>query len=349
MRLVGVAVAVTGLASSVASAQVTIATVAVGNPGNNGDPETGFGGVRDEYRIGIYEVTNAQYVVFLNAKAVDDRYNLYNPFMGGAMGGIARTGSPGAWSYSVIPGRGARPVNYVSFWDACRFVNWLHNGQGSGDTETGVYTLTASAILANSVARNPGWRWAITSEQEWYKAAYYQPYTEGGDEDDYWLFPTGGNSVSPGQANYDNPLGMLVSVGQYAPNYAGTYDQGGNVWEWNESIIFGSARGLRGGSFDLSDGLLAATVRNSGGPADEGFSIGFRVSQSDEPPCPVDFDGSGFVDSDDFVAFADSFTLGCDGVGSPDPACARSADFDGSGFVDSDDFVSFVDAFNTGC
>ena len=32
-----------------------------------------------------------------------------------------------------------RPVNYVSFWDAARFSNWLHNGQGSGDTESGAY------------------------------------------------------------------------------------------------------------------------------------------------------------------------------------------------------------------
>ena len=37
-----------------------------------------------------------------------------------------------------------RPVNYVSFWDAARFANWLHNGQptgaqGAGTTEDGAY------------------------------------------------------------------------------------------------------------------------------------------------------------------------------------------------------------------
>ncbi|MDX2017162.1 MAG: hypothetical protein SFY95_05910 [Planctomycetota bacterium] len=66
-------------------------------------------------------------------------------------------------------------------------------------------------------------------------------------------------------------------------------------------------------------------------------------------PCPADFDGTGFVDSDDFVAFVQAFTLGCDGAGSPDPACVKSADFDGTGFVDSDDFVTFVQAFSAGC
>ena len=28
-----------------------------------------------------------------------------------------------------------RPVNFVSYFDAMRFTNWLENGQGSGGTE----------------------------------------------------------------------------------------------------------------------------------------------------------------------------------------------------------------------
>jgi hypothetical protein len=64
---------------------------------------------------------------------------------------------------------------------------------------------------------------------------------------------------------------------------------------------------------------------------------------------PADFDGSGFVDSDDFILYADQFALGCDGPGSPDPACVKSADFDGSGFVDSDDFILYVQRFSNGC
>jgi hypothetical protein len=63
----------------------------------------------------------------------------------------------------------------------------------------------------------------------------------------------------------------------------------------------------------------------------------------------ADYDGSGFVDSDDFIAFVADFEAGCTGAGDPIPACFGSADFDGSGFVDSDDFISFAASFSVGC
>jgi hypothetical protein len=69
----------------------------------------------------------------------------------------------------------------------------------------------------------------------------------------------------------------------------------------------------------------------------------------DSCQCLADFDGSGFSDSDDFVAFVSVFTLGCTAPGVPVPECDRSADFDNSGFVDSDDFTTFVTVFTVGC
>jgi hypothetical protein len=65
--------------------------------------------------------------------------------------------------------------------------------------------------------------------------------------------------------------------------------------------------------------------------------------------CAADFDGSGFVDSDDFTLFVDSFSRGCVGVGVPVHQCQASADLDSTGFVDSDDFVLFALAFANGC
>ena len=48
-----------------ASASVTMDWVNVGNPGNTAD-STGYGAVAYAYKIGKYEVTNAQYGEFLN-------------------------------------------------------------------------------------------------------------------------------------------------------------------------------------------------------------------------------------------------------------------------------------------
>ena len=256
-------------AGGTASAQF----VNVGNPGNPND-STGYGGVATTYAIGTYEVTLNQYTAFLNVKAATDTFGLYNPSMGTNLNsaGISQTGSSGSYVYGVI-GTGTRPVTYVSFYDAMRYANWLNNGGGSGATETGAYTLlggTATPSNGLTVTRNGGATVWVPSENEWYKAAYYQPTAQGGDTDGYWLYPTKTNTVpvnnTPGaganrgnfndgdyattqSASYSSTQNYLTAVGAYtdSASYYGTYDQGGNVWEWNDTII-SSARGLRGGS-----------------------------------------------------------------------------------------------------
>src|SRR5262245_27135259 len=75
---------------------VDLQTVVVGDVGNAANTNgTGLGAVRHSYRIAKYDVTNAQYAEFLNAKAsASDPYGLYNPFMAsGNQGGITRSGT----------------------------------------------------------------------------------------------------------------------------------------------------------------------------------------------------------------------------------------------------------------
>jgi formylglycine-generating enzyme len=189
----------------------------------------------------------------------------------------------------------------VSFWDSCRFANWLGNGQGEGDTETGAYTLTTNGIANNTITRNAGATWAVASENEWYKAAYYKG---GSANAGYWLYPTS-SDTAPGRdmtdasgnnANYYNNGNLIGSpyyrteVGEFQNSDSpfGTFDQGGNVWEYNETIIGGGAsRSLRGGSFGGSDygGVtLQSAYRNYYTiPASEDAGLGFRVSQVPEP------------------------------------------------------------------
>lgn len=280
--------AVTGLAISTASASITIPTVAIGNPGNAPDPLTGglYGSVAYTYNIGQTEVTNAQYAAFLNARAASDPFALYNTNMAGTFGGITRSGSDGSYTYSTVSGRENNPVNFVSFWDATRFANWLHNGQGNGDTETGAYTLTPGGISANTITRNAGWQWAVTSEDEWYKAAFHQPASQGGDSDNYWQYPTSSNTkpVAGVDANYGHVIGNTTPVGIFAPNFYGTFDMGGNVWEMNDTII-GERRGLRGGMFTANrNGFnLRSENRSNLSPATESETRGFRVVQVPTP------------------------------------------------------------------
>ena len=175
---------------------VNIDWVAVGDPGNPADTAANClrgrdcGSVPYDYAISKYEVTNAQYAEFLNAKAASDPLGLYNTEHG--LGRDLRrhhagAASDGSYSYAAKAGFENKPVVYVSFYDALRFANWLHNGQGSGDTETGAYTITADGDhRATTRSRaTPGATIFLTSENEWYKAAYYSP---GGS---YFDYPTG--------------------------------------------------------------------------------------------------------------------------------------------------------------
>ncbi len=281
--------------------------VTVGNPNNAGDVQSQgtFGLVGYSYRIGKHEVTNAQYTVFLNAVAASDPYDLYNPMMGSfTQGGIFRSGSSGSYTYAVKPdaiGQGSGGTNYtyadkpvviISWYDAIRFTNWLHNGQGNGDTENGAYTLlggTPTPSNGESITRNAGARWWLPSEDEWYKAAYYDPGAGV-----YYDYPTGTNIVpnnnppasdTGNSANYydyrtSNLSYPKTDAGAYEDSASpyGTFDQGGNVWEWNELLFRGSFRGVRGGGSENHSTSMLASMRSAINPTNAYEGLGFRVA-----------------------------------------------------------------------
>jgi len=316
-KLFAVTAALALLGLTIAAQAITIDTVAVGNAGNTGElsgsgaggygPDRICGAVGYNYNIGKYEVTAGQYTAFLNAVGATDTYGLYSTSMTSTYGcNIQRTGGSGSYSYTVASDWANRPVNYVSYWDSCRFANWLGNGQGTGSTETGAYTLNGyTGYDGRTIQRNAGATWAVTSEDEWYKAAYYKG---GGTNAGYWDYPTKSNSAPANQvlstdpgnsANYyinNYSIGSpyyRTNVGEFENSASayGTFDQGGNVWEWNEAIVYQDAnyayRGLRGGSFGIDNGALQASDRNDGYPSGEGYGGGFRVSQVVPEPSSI--------------------------------------------------------------
>jgi formylglycine-generating enzyme required for sulfatase activity len=293
-----------GLALLAAPASaVSITWTFVGDPGNAADTLSNCygancGSVSYEYYISTYEVTNAQYAEFLNLEAASDPLGLYNGNMNSnAQGGITQSGVSGSYTYAVKPGFDDKPVNYVSFYDSLRFTNWLNNGQGSADTETGAYTLlggTATPSNGTTVLRNIGANIFLPSENEWYKAAYYD-----GLSATYFDYPTGTNTATvcsapgatPNTANCDAPgsdatdadVDGVTNVGTFTNSASpyGTFDQGGNIYEWNEQMVNVSGpggRGLRGGSWGLSFESIAASIPSYSGASNEHDNFGFRVA-----------------------------------------------------------------------
>jgi sulfatase modifying factor 1 len=320
-----VALMVVSLALSSAHA-VTYELVPVGNPGNANDPATGgiYGGVGYEYQIGKYVVTIGQYTEFLNAVAKTDTYSLYNAGMATNLNvaGISRSGSPGSYTYSVISNGGNssnRPITFVSWFDSARFANWMANGQPTGiqtgtTTENGTYNVngatSGNAVAKNATNPNTGLTpsFYIPSENEWYKAAFYSPTLNSGSGG-YYTYATQ-SSTSPGnvvgsganQANYNNGVysvtqsasysgsqNYLTDVGAFtnSVSFYGTFDQSGNVFQWNDlEGTAGSSRGLRGGNWSTGVAFdLSSSFRATNAPSGDGL-IGFRLASPVAVPEP---------------------------------------------------------------
>ncbi len=260
--------------------------VRVGNPGNAPDqywshnnPGGGtdgapadqeaalyFGAVPYAYDMGKYHVTVEQYTA----------------------SGLSRG------SGTIYTTGDNEPVNYVSWVNAARFTNWLT----SGDKDVGVYnTNTWEAMDRSTALTTFGVAYFLPTEDEWYKAAYYDP-----DSESYYLHGTGSNTAPTAEApaggansaNYNNALANWpasgdvsrpTDVGAYTGTTSpyGAYDMAGNVWDWNETWVTADRRGIRGGAFILDASRLRASDRSRYSPTLQSRTLGFRVASIPEP------------------------------------------------------------------
>lgn len=281
--------------------------VLCGEVGNKGDAQNQYRGyVGYNFYISKYELTNEEYCKFLNAVAnYADPYHLYNANMSHSIcGGIDRIENGEWYTYKVKEGYNRKPVTYLHYCDLVRYANWMHYGcPNTGKSELGTTEGTAvlgaynttdfedvrsgkKAVYAEWGKRNVGAKYWIPSEDEWYKAAYYDPTIIGNRK--YHDYPTRTSDVpTHKQANYligdsiFNVETFVVDVDCFAnaASYVGTQQQGGNVWEWIEDWQYGNVgvRGLRGGSWSYTAYGLNAINTDPGGLDDFNYVFGGRI------------------------------------------------------------------------
>src|SRR6476659_52134 len=182
------------------------------------------GGVDYRYGLGQLEVTVGQWVKFLNAvdPTGSDKRHLYDSTESSSgwpkYGQInMKSGAPLGRHYSVAyPEWADKPYGFANFLRAARFVNSLDNGRVlskrasrggsfkyvtyrvrlSKQTERGMYDLARQKRSGATRALKLGF--VVPSQDEWIKAAYYDP--NGGGTYSYWKYPTNPGVFGDGTA-----------------------------------------------------------------------------------------------------------------------------------------------------
>ncbi len=221
----------------------------------------------------------------------------------------------------------------------------------------------------------------VNDFNEWYKASAYDPTAPnvtrvgpGGEQVPplHRFFGFGRDAIGGADANFvtsGDPFDDAAAQAGFfdglnalvdgtstndTSNPYGFFDLAGNVAEWGQDRGPGYVLGpatlpgqiTRTGSWQQSDVLLAASLREQAGPTLTEATIGFRVLTTFPPPspCPGDVDGDGRVDLVDLARVLAGF-----GAGAGDPPYDPAADLDQNGTVDLGDLAQVLAAFGTRC
>ena len=250
------------------------------------NPASGWGIVNNDYRMGVYEITNDQWDKFKTEL------------------GVSVTGDPED-AYDEAPTFTGTdvPTNNVSWYEAAQFVNYLNTSTGHqaaynfyettpGDPATLVFNVWTEAEAAGgtNLYRHKDAVYFLPTEDEWYKAAYWN-----GTSLQTYATPSDTAPVSGADSNYGQPVtgGQPWNVGSGSEELNGTFDMMGNIYEWMESPYSdvnygtGSNRSLRGGSYPTSSLDLSSQYRTSNYPYEEYSSLGFRIASEVPEPCSL--------------------------------------------------------------
>lgn len=205
------------------------------------------------FYIDKYEVTNKEFKKFIDQVPSWQKTNIPDSFHNGDY--------LKSWTdNSYPPGQGNLPVNYVSWYAAMAYAQWLGK--------------------------------RLPTEAEWEYAA------RAGIKNK--KYPWGSDKIDSTFANYGNYVKKLTAGGTYKPNAYGIYDLAGNVWEycldeWDQDFYKKSPRlNPIAGISPLGNFLLAKTRRVIRGGSYKGGPINLRVSFRDSHPITGAGDHVGF-------------------------------------------------------
>jgi len=245
-----------------------------------GSPEGETGGTRYEtqhevtltaFRISKYEITNAQYAAFLNAKSIDmygvwDKAPVYydqiliKPSSGEHDWGLHYSGS----QWTPVAGYENYPVIYVTWYGAAEYATYIGGtlpteAQWEYACRAGTTTTFNTGVCLTNLQANYNW-------------AYPYEYCT--------------NTVTINS-------GGTQPVGSYASNAYGLYDMHGNVdeWcsDWNDNYptteqtnptgsVTGLSRVKRGGHLGTAAVFCRSAYRGGTYPDIANFITGFRVA-----------------------------------------------------------------------
>ncbi len=212
------------------------------------------------------EITVAQFRQMINDKAYAKQFPLEVP-------------SDWAGENSTVGPTAEHPAQFISWYDAVAFCNWLSRKSGlspyyelSGEKEESFGELFD---VWRTIDGANGYR--LPTEPEWELAC------NGGAATRYWF----GNDASllGRYAVYSVNSGSNTAVvGSKPCNDWGLFDMHGNVYEWCQDRFSKDTRVYKGGSWFSTSVQCMTDKRQGNGPVFRGSYLGFRVVCTDSAP-----------------------------------------------------------------